>query len=205
MNHEDAAKSMTAERYTLGELEPSERDAFEEHFFECSACADDVRDEARFATGVRTAGARVIPHTGRFNWWAVAASVLAAGLGYQTLVVIPQMATRRITPVESARVLAAQPLAAESRGSGETVVIARADEPVHLELPFVADTPGPHRGEIRDARGHQVGQSFAVPETMDTVPLFVPSGILRSGKYTLVIRGASGHEVTTYRFEVRPR
>ena len=34
---------MAAERYLLGELTDAERDQFEEHFFDCSACADDVR------------------------------------------------------------------------------------------------------------------------------------------------------------------
>lgn len=204
MNHEDAITSMTAERYILGELESGERDAFEEHFFDCTVCADDVRDESRFAAGVRTAGAR-LPRTGRFNWWTVAASVLAAGLGYQSLVVVPQMAERRVSPVQSARVLPPQLLVADTRSAGSAIVIAPPGQPVHLDIPFVATTAGPHRGEIRDGRGHPVGEAFQIPETLDMVPLFVPAGILRPGKYTLVIRGAGGLEDTTYRFEVRSR
>ena len=133
MNHDDAMEMMAAERYILGELEPAERDAFEEHFFDCSVCADDVRDSAKFAAGVRTSDARVkAPTVGRFNWWAAAASVFAALLGYQSLVVVPQMRMAMHTQTQSAPVmrLAAEAVVLEpqSRGTGVrvTVQIGRA-------------------------------------------------------------------------------
>jgi hypothetical protein len=208
MNHDDAMEMMAAERYILGELEPAERDAFEEHYFECSVCADDVRDSAKFAAGVRTSDAWVKQRTAaRFNWWATAAaSVFAAALGYQSLIVIPQMAEKRDAHAQSARVLMQpQQLNSESRGPSVAVVLARPDEPVLLAIPFTATTQGPHRGEIHDSRGKQVGDAFDVPETGELVPLFVPAGTLHSGNYTLVIRGAGGQEDSRYRFEVRSR
>ena len=44
MNHEEAMKAQTTERYLLGDLPENERDAFEEHYFECAICADEVPD-----------------------------------------------------------------------------------------------------------------------------------------------------------------
>lgn len=206
MNHDNAIKTMAAERYILDDLEPAERDAFEEHFFDCTECTADVRDAAKVAGGVRT-GTRVVPIRNRFNWWAAAASVFAALLGYQSLVVVPHMAAIRDAHLENARVLMSQPqqLSAESRGPSVAVVFVRSDEPVLLEVPFAATTQGPHRGEILDVRGRKIGDGFDVPDMGDLVPLFVPAGTLKSGNYTLVIRGAGGQEDSRYPIEVRPR
>ena len=35
MDHSEAVQLMATERYLLGELSPDQREAFEEHFFEC--------------------------------------------------------------------------------------------------------------------------------------------------------------------------
>ena len=43
VKHEDAVETMAAERYVLGELHNSDLEEFEEHFFDCSECAFDVR------------------------------------------------------------------------------------------------------------------------------------------------------------------
>ena len=40
IDHQDAVKSLMAERYLLGELNASEREAYEEHLFSCDACFD---------------------------------------------------------------------------------------------------------------------------------------------------------------------
>lgn len=43
MDHQEAARAQTVERYMLGELRGAERDEFENHFFECTECAEAVR------------------------------------------------------------------------------------------------------------------------------------------------------------------
>src|SRR5207253_156009 len=43
MDHEVIVKTQSAEKYLLGELRPPEREAFEQHYFECPECAEDVR------------------------------------------------------------------------------------------------------------------------------------------------------------------
>src|SRR5437660_4717697 len=91
MTHDEAKKLMAAEAYILDDLETAERNAFEEHFFDCTDCAADVLDAAKIADGIRT-GTNVVPLPTKFNWWAVAASVLAAGLGYENFVLMPRIA-----------------------------------------------------------------------------------------------------------------
>src|SRR5271154_6383449 len=48
MDHSEAVEQMAAERYVLDELPPGQRDAFEEHLFDCPECALDVRTEGAF-------------------------------------------------------------------------------------------------------------------------------------------------------------
>ena len=43
MDHETAVQLQAAERYVLEEFSPKERADFEEHFFGCPGCADEVR------------------------------------------------------------------------------------------------------------------------------------------------------------------
>jgi len=216
MNHDDAMEMMAADRYILGELEPTERDAFEEHFFECSVCADDVRDSAKFAAGVRTSDARVmkVPAVGRFNWWATAAaSVFAALLGYQSLIVVPQMrmAMRAHTQTQTQPVpvmrLAADEITLDSQARGTSVVItAREDEDVPLAV--VIHDRDPHQVytlEIRDA-ADRVRDSLKAPaqESNEPVRLVVAAGRLSSGEYKIVIRGGD-REIAAYPFTMEVR
>ena len=43
MNHVDAIQLRAAERYALNQLSAPEAEAFEEHFFSCTECAEEVR------------------------------------------------------------------------------------------------------------------------------------------------------------------
>jgi hypothetical protein len=206
MNHEEAKKMMAAEAYVLDDLPETERAAFEEHYFDCTDCTADVLDAATIADGVRTRStSNVIPMSKRFNWWAVAASVLAAGLSYQTLVVMPraiQMAERHQS-AQSARMVASAQITAPSRGDDAiNTVTVRAGEPVVLDFPFVPTIRGPYRGEIRDAAGKIVAGPFAVAESAELSHLFVAADTLHDGTYTLVIRGGGGDEAIAYRFTV---
>jgi hypothetical protein len=60
MEHQQAVQNLAVESYLLGEMSPPERDAFEEHFFECSLCGEDVRAAAQFMEDARKIlGARI--------------------------------------------------------------------------------------------------------------------------------------------------
>src|SRR5262245_35396969 len=53
MEHQQAVQNLAVESYLLGEMSPREREAFEEHFFECSVCGEDVRAAALFMEDAR--------------------------------------------------------------------------------------------------------------------------------------------------------
>lgn len=53
MEHTQALETHASDRYLLGQLSAAEADAFEEHYFECPVCAEDVRLGMSFLEGGR--------------------------------------------------------------------------------------------------------------------------------------------------------
>lgn len=53
MDHETAVQLQAAERYVLDEFSPEERADFEEHFFGCPGCADEVRSATILAANTK--------------------------------------------------------------------------------------------------------------------------------------------------------
>jgi len=210
MNHEDAMKSMATERYTLDEMEPAERDAFEEHFFECSRCADDVLDAAKVAAGVRSDGHAVVPMPMpvRSYRWAIAASItiLASGLGYQSLWVVPHLkaAQAKVAPASFGEVIA---LESASRGASDQVVKGvRADETVALTFPIETDEPQTfYVCNVVDDAG-KTRASLTVPRSKASEPVLmaIAPHTLSGGHYKLVIRGGE-REIAAYPFTVEVR
>jgi hypothetical protein len=118
MDHAEAARTAAVEKYLLGEMPESQREAFEEHFFSCPECADRVRLAMAFRANARSAlkvagnMADIAPEPRR-TWWdrlgermpvwewsggrfrpsfaAVAAVAVTLLAGYQNLVVIPRL------------------------------------------------------------------------------------------------------------------
>ena len=106
MTHQQALDGLASERYLLDEMTEVERFEFEEHYFDCAECAEDVRLGDMIRQEARRAGVAMAPNTqvGRpavvltsAKWWrrpmvaapwAVAAT-LALVVGYQSLVTVP--------------------------------------------------------------------------------------------------------------------
>src|SRR5262252_507079 len=110
MDHEICMKAQTAEKYLLHELPPAERDEFEQHFFECPECAEDIRFAFEFGENARQVF-REQPRTRdmtayvpkRRNWFAwmrppvlapLAAGLAAIALVYQNTAEIPALRAR---------------------------------------------------------------------------------------------------------------
>ena len=55
MTHADALRTLAAERYLLDEMSEIEKFAFEDHFFDCAECADDVRAGSAMRAGAKAA------------------------------------------------------------------------------------------------------------------------------------------------------
>ena len=53
MDHNEAIRLRAAVKYVLGELSPVQRDAYEEHYFDCAECAFDLKAAAAFVDTTR--------------------------------------------------------------------------------------------------------------------------------------------------------
>lgn len=53
MNHQQVHQGKIVERYLLGELPETERGAFEEHYFSCASCAEEVVIAVKFVENAR--------------------------------------------------------------------------------------------------------------------------------------------------------
>src|SRR5271170_5525493 len=108
MDHTTAARTMAVERYLLGEFDSEERDAFEEHFFSCDECAQEIKAGAALMKHgreifaheqavERPAAARLKPPKKEWLAWlrpAFAVPALAFMLGivvFQNLVQVPAL------------------------------------------------------------------------------------------------------------------
>lgn len=61
MDHLEAASLGATERYVLGTLDDEARDAFEEHFFDCLECADEVRAASALLAAAGATEAAALP------------------------------------------------------------------------------------------------------------------------------------------------
>src|SRR5580704_17826391 len=110
MDHNEAVRLQAAEKYVLGKLPKEQHAAYEEHYFDCPACAEEIKAIVAFMESARQvireealepvgAGkfSSTKPRTGDWFAWlrpALAVPVLAALLlfiGYQNGVTIPRL------------------------------------------------------------------------------------------------------------------
>lgn len=59
MNHESAINSEAAERYMLAEMTEAEREEFEDHYFDCTVCTDNVQTIEKLRDVLRSAPDKV--------------------------------------------------------------------------------------------------------------------------------------------------
>ena len=196
MSHDQAVSSHAPERYLLGELDPTERDAFEGHYFDCTACFDQVKKGSQFLS---YAG-EVLGREQEKGWLAAlvgdlrrpapafvtAALVCAMGLGtYQQI----QIADARRPHMEAhVFVPGAQKGAAEK--AFKAVSISRKSG-LSLSMDF---TP---RTEYESYQAQIITESgkvkYTVPVTVRpgdySVTIGLPANALEAGKYSVAIQG----------------
>jgi hypothetical protein len=205
MDHHKAIDTMAAERYILGELNQHERDAFEEHFFDCPKCSMSVRDAAKIAAAVRLGEPRgaAIPRS-RMNWWAAAAAsvIVAAGFNYRYLL---QMATPdHPGPAPIHGQAGDQQIDLDSARAVEVAYHLRADQPVVLN--FVVPPPEHplpfYTCELLDGADRIIRTMTVMREqAQNPVPMPLKAQTLRTGRYKVVIRGGD-REIAAYPFTV---
>ena len=205
MDHEVAGKTQAVERYLLGEMPSSERDEFEEHYFTCAECADEIRS-ASLLIGARPAANRELPPAtglsspGWLSWLrppvlvpTFAALALAVVVGYQNLVVLPDLKAPR--SIASALIL-------DGRTRGGLPVL-RAGDPLRFMTAVEGSAGSRLYVELAGASGSPVRRGeVPAPPPNGALDVFFP-GTLAVGRYQLIVREtAAGRELARGAFEV---
>jgi hypothetical protein len=215
MNHLEAIRLKASEKYLLGELSAELRDQYEDHYFGCMECAQDIRagaafvDNARDIWSARTDGDEVVQvHSKKArgsSWWgamlrpAFGVPVLAALLlvaGYQNVVTIPRLKTA-VSQSQTPHVLSSFYLTKDrSRSAAGALPIAvTPNKPFSLVIDIPADLPpqpqfASYLCEIQtEAGAAEFSLSVSPEDAKRAVELLIPAGRLASGVHVLVVYG----------------
>jgi hypothetical protein len=209
MDHATALHLHACERYVLGELDEAEHDAFEEHYFSCPECAEDVRALVAFAElagpVLATEGAgrrpaipdqRLAPQGWR-SWQPLAAAAgVAVLLGvavYQSAVTVPQL-RRELSEATEPQATSWHFLSV-ARAAPPVVVVAPHQRLAGLTLSYGGERPFPfYRVDLRDAAGATASSAVVpAPATGSEIQLLIPA-TLEAGAYTIVLSGLEARD-----------
>ena len=215
MTHTDAVRTLATERYLLDEMSEIERFAFEEHFFDCAECGDDVRTGSEMRRAVKAGllpnvsrDQNVVPlNAGKRRWnptvvvpWA-AAAMLTLAVGYQSLAPAggERLHVAALTPVT---------IRPDSRGAVPTVAVGGDAEAVTLALDVNAPEGADLSYVLRTSAGAPVANGrLSAPRAGNPLLLLVPVWTLTpSTQYILAVQGAAdGPLIGEYRFATDAR
>lgn len=162
MNHQEIEQQEIIERYVRHKLPPDERRAFEEHFFACDECFEQVQSTAQFIAAVRHSSQRGIlakwpvESAVAESWWKawfkpaliLTAAALAVAVGY--VFFAKQPAPRE----ETAQSSTARPTETNSPSqTPQDVAVNTPPRTSETARPTQAKTPTVLLDSARDARG----------------------------------------------------
>jgi hypothetical protein len=211
MDHAEAVRQGTTEKYLLNELDGDVRDAFEEHLFDCQDCAIDVRaavmfiEQSKVVLSESSTSPVPVPvpgptRAGWFQWFrpVFALPVLAlllAVLGYQNLITYPQLKEAVNTP----QVLPWASVNLSTRGSDVPVIAVPRGNGFLLFVRIPPESRYSHyTADLHNPAG-KLEWSLTIPPTSgeDMWPVQVPAGDREPGKYTIVVHGISADGKST--------
>jgi hypothetical protein len=222
MDHSQAIETQAAERYLLGELSASEAEDFEQHYFECTDCAEAVESGGAFIANARAVlgrpsrpAAPASPRVARKPFrllllrpqrgfaLASAAALAFAGIAlYEGAIVIPRLGHLLENPV----ILPAIQLTGASRGEAATIRVPRGAPFVPLSADIPPDVRSSQYRCVLTRAGQNVFEvTGPAPAGAQPIAVLVPAGKLSSGEYELTIFGENGPKngkITTYLFLV---
>ncbi len=226
VDHAEALREMSVEKYLLGELRGGARDAFEEHLFECSLCAADLKSSVTFAeaaqeelakpqwnrVAAREKSAGWLDRLLRPQWMAPALAACLLLAGYQSLFTVPAL-RQQLAQEQSPRVLNSFTLASGAmRGVEVKKVTAPANGAFLLSvdlLPAAGVTS--YQCTLYSPSGAKVWQGAApVSPGAESIEISVPTASTGAGRNRLALQavgpgGSSGGTLgspTDYEFEL---
>jgi hypothetical protein len=218
MDHQTALNSQAAERYTLGELNSSEKEEFEAHFFDCPDCTAALKEYETFAANARavfrdeeTKASQPAPvpvRAGRLQgirYWFSGVRVLVPALAALVLAFVLFRPAGKPLPDPTGPAVALT-LAADVRNEAPHKTIASDTAWITLSIDLVSGMGTPNRWadyhwEIRDSgdnivqqgKGRDGGPELALPR--------IAVSKFDSGKpYRLIVQGAPGTKPVTGNF-----
>jgi hypothetical protein len=214
IDHQEAVKSLMAERYLLGELNAGEREAYEEHLFSCDACFEQVKAGTEFVGHLRRMGAEeprpaLVPGfmarlmTSLRQPLTVAACALLAcvsGLSvYQRGI---------IAGLRQAQVMPSLFLSDGAKAGGTQQITVAANTRFYLDIQLLQNENfSSYEGEVLNESQHPK-TTFSIPaeQTKDTIHVLLDSDTVGPGNYIMVVNGLApdGRKtaVTRYKFQV---
>lgn len=211
MDHSEAAKIKAVEKYILGELPPELRDQFEEHYFDCSECAADIRVLARFRSvsklvleedaTAEVPSAEKGPQHGWFAWlrpvFAVPAiALLAAIVIFQATVTIPALKERTKGQSFVQVYESSFRIQGTTRGETPSIVTVAPNESFGLDFDFIPSRNFPrYKGTLFDSSGRTVLTLKLRAEAANKEQhVVIPGGLVQPGSYQLVFVGEAATE-----------
>lgn len=202
MDHAVVVREKMTERYLLDELDPIQREQFEEHYFDCPECAKDVRAASLFVEQSKTILAEApekvaVPvrsgrPTGWFAWLRPAFALPALALllviiGYQNLVTYPQLKEASNRP----QVLPWVSLDISTRGASAQVISVPPGGAFDLLVNIPPDSRfSRYIADLLDPAGKvEWSLPIATVATQDQYMVRVPAANREAGNYVLAVRG----------------
>ena len=222
MDHDLAIKDKVAERYLLGELNEVEMEEYEEHFFSCSVCAQEVKlgsefiDHARevfktdFLPEPEKAPASKSTVWARF-WnslrqpapaFACALLALVGGLSvYQN---------SEIADLRKPDIIHAGMMLRNARGPGDAPLQVGPKQPFSLGFDISSQEKfSAYEVQVLDSSGTVVfTRNVPAQQTSDHLQMMFRGGTLKAGEYKMVIRGINAEntdrpEIAKYSFALK--
>jgi hypothetical protein len=197
MDHETAVQTHASERYLLGEFSPDERDQFEEHFFTCPECAEDVRMATIFSANARAVfrdqSRKPRQTSGLLDFLSFRPAYASSILANCVLLLIAGLlfwkSERPMAPGFYPTFF--MPAAARSGGNVFEVSAEAGVFGANFDLTGTFDR---YEYEILNESGvRQALQKLPAPRSSATeLSLIIPTSHLRPGQYTLSVRGFQG-------------
>jgi anti-sigma factor RsiW len=204
LDHLKATKRNVADRYVLGELSQAQREEFEEHYFECVDCAEDVRAFLAISSNSRSVLVDVLdcaepapaPRWTPLGWFHALRSWRPPAI-YAIAPALAMLALTAITTYQS--ITLRSQLVAQAVPQFDLRPDARGDEgeirvqPSGNFLVLAADVPGVPRvvkWQIRRV-GSQIplmNGTTPAPPPGASLSVLIPASKLGTGQYVLAVR-----------------
>jgi hypothetical protein len=222
MDHFKAVNNQAVEQYLLGQMPEAEIEEFEQHFFECGLCAEEVQSGIVFQENARAAFAAVPqpePAPAKRNWFAAwwpkpafavpafAAALLAVVVIYQAGFEIPAL-RQQIAQSRGPQALLAFALRPASRGTENRITIPAGTQSVVMQMDLTDGSFPSYRCDLDSQSGSaSLSVDSPAPPAGSPLNLWIPVAKLTPGTHTLTVRGirdsTPGSEVARYPFQLQ--